>query len=152
MRSPVGLLVAAVAMAGCGSIDPGEDFQIAEVVFDEGYYYCRVEPMLFAQRCGSGDPDQDGAGACHFNVTSFRLTDYEPLASQSCAGNNVTGAVRPAARENYQSAQRQMRLDPELAPLLNRPTRKTAHPRRIFEPGSSEADLIRQWATRFSSQ
>jgi hypothetical protein len=143
------LLASCVA---CGTVDSGSDFQIAEVVFDEGYYYCAVEPMLFAQGCGSGDPSRDGTGVCHFNVTSFILRDYSPLVGDSCSGNNPRGAIIDLARANYQSAQRQMRVDPDLAPLLNRPTQKATHPRKIFDRSSDQARLIRTWATRYSSQ
>ena len=45
-----------------------------------------------------------------------------------------------------------MQIDPNLAPLLIRPTGKQAHPRQIFAADSPEADLIRQWATQFSTQ
>jgi hypothetical protein len=148
-RSALSLLGLAL---GCGTVDAGDDFQIAEVVFDEGYYYCRVEPMLFAARCGPGDPDQDGMGSCHFNVTSFTLRDYNPLVGDNCTGNDPRSAISGEAKANYESAQRQMRVDPELAPLLNRPMRQTSHPRKIFDARSPQADVIRQWATRFSSQ
>jgi hypothetical protein len=148
----VATVLALVVTVGCGTIDAGQDFQIAQVVFDENYYYCRVEPMLFAQRCGSGDPERDGAGACHFNVTTFTLQEYGRLVGADCRGGTPEDAVPAEARGNYQSAQRQMRLDPELAPLLNRPTRRSPHPRRIFEANSAPADIVREWATRFSSQ
>lgn len=141
-----------LGIAGCTStVDPGQDFQIAEVVFDEGFYYCRVEPVLFTNGCGPGEPG-DGNG-CHFNVTSFRLTDYSPLVADSCGGGVVPGTGVPAsAQGNYQSAQIQMRRDPDSAPLLNRPTGNASHPRTIFDASSPDADVIRQWATQFSSQ
>jgi hypothetical protein len=45
-----------------------------------------------------------------------------------------------------------MKRDPEIAPLLTRPTARTVHPRAIFGENSAEADLIREWANQFSSQ
>ena len=152
MRPVAATLLVLAATSGCGTVDPGQDFHIAEVVFDEGYYYCQVEPMLFAQQCGSGDPDQDGMGGCHFAVTTFLLREYGTLVAEDCNGNEPGGAVPEEARSNYQAAHLQMRVDPDLAPLLNRPTRRTAHPRRIFDLDSTEANIIREWATRFSSQ
>ena len=135
-------------------MDPGEDFQRAEIVFDEDFYYCRVEPVLFNNSCGPGDSGQgDANGGCHFNVTSFKLTDYAPRLGDSCDGNNrPTQSPSQEAQGNYTSAQAQMRRDPDLAPLLNRPTGNTAHPRQIFAADGPEADLIREWAERFSSQ
>ena len=139
---------------GPDSVDPGPDFDIAEIVFDENFYYCRIEPILFNTACGPGDSAQgDAANSCHFNVTSFRMTDYTPLVADTCGGGIIPG-VSPssAARGNYQRAQASMDIDPEVAPLLVRPTGVAAHPRKIFDANSAEADVIREWATRFSSQ
>lgn len=136
---------------GCGTVDPGENFQIADVVFDENYYLCQVEPMLFEQNCGPGGA-QDPAGGCHFNVTLFKLQDYGRLVGEDCQGNTPPPVIPEQARQNYDSAQRRMSVEPDRAELLNRPTRKTTHPRKIFDANSPEADIIREWATRFSSQ
>lgn len=150
-----------LAASGCGdegllptTVDPGDDFNVADVVFDDSYFYCQVEPVLFASRCGPGDPAQgDASGGCHYNVTSFRLTDYMPLVADGCSGNvPAPGSITEAARQNYQASQARMKRDPEIAPLLQKPLRRQAHPRRIWDEASAEADVIRQWATRFSSQ
>ncbi len=65
---------------------------------------------------------------------------------------NPTATPPQAAQGNYQSAQAQMRRDPDLAPLFLRPTGGAAHPREIFAANSADADVIREWAERFSSQ
>src|SRR5688572_11011574 len=90
LTEPLGrtlVFAAAALLAGCGenglfpsTVDQGTDFNVAEVVFDENYFYCKVEPELFGHRCGPGDTGQgDAANSCHYNVTSFRLSDYTPL-------------------------------------------------------------------------
>jgi len=159
-RGALAILTVAL-LAGCGpdstapgTVDPGQDFNIADVVYDENYFYCRVEPMLFAQRCGPGDGSKgDTSGGCHFNVTSYRMTDYSPLVADTCgAGIIPGGSVTAEAKTNYGSSQAKMQLDPKLAPLLNRPIGKAAHPRAIFSTNSPEADIIREWATKFSTQ
>lgn len=133
-----------------GSVERGPDFNIAEVVYDENYFYCAVEPMLFAQQCGAGG---EGDGGCHFTRTSYRLTDYAPRVGETCAANfTPTEAVPSAARQNYQSTQARMNRDPELAPLLTRALGEAAHPRAIFATDSPEANVIREWATRFSTR
>lgn len=145
--------LAPFVLLGC-SVDPGQDFQLAEAVFDEGYFYCAVEPMLFARGCGSGDPGrgEDGRG-CHFSVTAFRLTDYgPPRVGDNCDGNQPSAGPSTAARNNYSSAQLFMDRDPDRAPLLQRPTHTTAHPRVVIDIESDEAEVIRQWATQFSSR
>ena len=162
------LFLATLALAsGCGpdgatpgTVKPGRDFSIADVIYDENYYYCTVEPMLFATKCGPGDTGQgDGNGACHYNVTSYRLSNYDlgqpgvKLVGDTCGGSNVPSTlVPPQAKANYSASQAKMQLDPNLAPLLNRPIKKTAHPRQIFASASPEADIIRDWATKYTTQ
>lgn len=139
---------------GACTVELGEDFQVAEVVFDENYFYCSVEPVLFQQGCGAGDPARgEDARGCHFSVTAFRLSDYgPPRVSDSCANGVPTIAPPEEAQSNFGAAQLFMDRDPERAQLLLRPTRSTAHPRVVFAADSPEAEVIRQWALRVSSQ
>jgi len=136
------------------TVDPGADFVQEDVIFDDQFYYCRVEKVLFEQSCGSGVAGKDPANGCHFSVTNFRLTNYTPLVYKSCQGDALgPGSVTPvAAQQNYTAAQARMKRDPKLAQLLLRPTGQATHPRKIFDESSPEADVIRQWATQFSSQ
>jgi hypothetical protein len=155
-------LAGGLTQAGCGdhgflptTVDPGADFQVADIVFDDKYFYCKVEPVLFANSCGSGDPSKgDPQGGCHFTATAYRLTDYMPRVGDTCNGGIVpnTTTIPDAAQHNYQTSQARMKRDPDLAPLLQRPTFNQAHPRKIFDINSADADAIRQWATQFSSQ
>jgi hypothetical protein len=151
-----------LAASGCGdqgffptTVDPGADYALADIVFDENYFYCKVEPVLFGNSCGNGDSSKgDTVGGCHFSATVYRLTDYMPRVGDSCNGGSVPMRkdFPDAARNNYRSSQAHMKRDPELAPLLQRPTQNQVHPRKIFEIGSMDADAIRQWATQFSNQ
>ena len=150
MVSCLGFVLSGAALA-CTTVEPGADFQIADVVFDENYYYCQVEPVLFASSCGPGE-GSDPAGGCHFNVTSLQLSDYTPKVSESCNGNVPSAAPPAEAQGNYQSAQSQMRRDPDLAPLISRPVGRAQHPRIIFSADSNEAKVLRDWAEKFSSQ
>lgn len=137
------------------SVDPGADFLQEDVIFDDEFYYCRVEPMLFQQGCGAGVAGTDPANGCHFSVTKFRLTDYgPPRVGDSCNGDALgVGTLVPvAAQQNYAAAQARMKRDPTLSALLQRPIGKARHPRKIFEENSDEADVIRSWATQLSSQ
>lgn len=147
--------------SGCGdhgflpsTVDPGADFAVADVVFDANYFYCKVEPVLFANSCGSGDPSKgDPQGGCHFSATAYRLTNYTPHIGDTCTGI-VPGSnnIPDAAQHNYQTSQARMKRDPDFAPLLQRPTFNQAHPRKIFDISSADADAISQWATQFSNQ
>ena len=155
-------VVSAALSAGCGdqgflptTVEPGPDFAVADIVFDEKYFYCKVEPVLFGNSCGSGDPSKgDPQGGCHFSASAYRLTDYTPRVGDSCGGGIVPGTINipEAAQHNYQTSQARMKRDPDLAPLLQRPTLNQFHPRKIFDLNSMDADAIRQWATQFSNQ
>ncbi len=145
------------------SVDPGSDFVQEDVTFDDQFYYCRVEPMLFAaqQSCGSGAAGEDPTNGCHFSVTKFRLTDYAPLVGDPtlpdgvrCVGDALgPQSVLPvSAQQNYIAAQARMKRDPKLAALLQRPLGHAQHPRKIFAENSPEAAVIQQWATQFSNQ
>jgi hypothetical protein len=157
----VALQCVLLGTVGCGddgllptSVDPGSDFVQEDVTFDDEFYYCRVEPVLFEQGCGSGTAGKDPPNGCHYSVTKFRLTDYMPRVSESCQGDALAPgtSVPVAAQQNYAAAQARMKRDPNLAALLLRPTGKATHPRQIFAENSPAAAVIRQWATQFSSQ
>jgi len=155
-------LVSAGLSAGCGdqgllptTVERGPDFAVADIVFDPNYFYCKVEPVLFANSCGSGDPQLgDAQGGCHFSATAYRLTDYRPRVGDTCGGGIVPSGsgIPEAAQHNYQTSQARMKRDPDLAPLLQRPAKVYSHPRQIFELDSTDAYAIRQWATQFSNQ
>ena len=142
-------IVGVAVQVGCGHVDPGADFQVASVVYDQNYFYCTVEPMLFAQRCGPGESGTDPAGTCHFTIPRFKLTDHEPV---SCTGNVPDGPIPQAAQSNFQAAAGKMSPDADSAPLLLRPTKQDRHPRQIFAPDSPEADVLRAWAENFTSR
>jgi hypothetical protein len=155
------LLGLAMFVGACGeqgflptTVDPGADFSIADLVFDEAFFYCQVEPRtIAASRCGPGDPAQgDGNNGCHNAVTSFRITNYAPLVGDSCDGNVPGVAIPTPARLNYQTAQARMKRDPESAPLLQRPLNKLEHPRQIFAEDSDAANAIREWSNRVTTQ
>jgi hypothetical protein len=156
-RNVVPWAVLGLALLGCGTVDPGPQFQVAEVVFDQNFFFCKVEPMLIAQRCSAGDPTKDTQGSCHGSVTGFRLQDPDPpLTSQERCGSGIVPApgvsISSTSQANWGAASIKMRTDPEQAPLLRRPTNQAPHPREIFSAKSPEANLIRQWATQYSSR
>jgi len=146
-------LTLALALAwGCSTVEPGADPQIAQVVYDEDFFYCQVQPnVLVAQSCSAGDPSKDMSGGCHASVTHFRVLPLGPSDVVTCDANGKhTGNVSQTAFSNYSSASSEMTPNAETAPLLTHPTQKTAHPRVIFDSSSNEAEIIRQWAQHSS--
>lgn len=155
------VLALCLLVAACGeeglfptTVDPGADFSIADLVFDEAFFYCQVEPRAIAPlRCGPGDPAQgDGNNGCHFSVTAYRLSNYAPLVAESCQGNVPTSNIPLQARQNYQASQARMQRDPDSAPLLQRPLGRLEHPRAIFGDDSDAAAVIREWSARVTTQ
>jgi hypothetical protein len=143
-----------VALACNETVDPGEDYSVPDVIFDEGFFYCHVEPMIFAQSCGAGNGSGESSGSCHHTQTSFRVVDYEPLVADGCSGDVVASGVSipSQAKQNYQRAQAKMNRNVNSAALYTKPTGRANHPRVIFDEDSPEADLIREWATNFATQ
>jgi hypothetical protein len=148
---PLAALAAGLWGSACGSVDLGQDVQFAQISYDQNYFYCAVEPVLFQQNCGPGDPAAgDPPNGCHYNFTSFKLTKHDPIP---CTGNVPKNQAIPAeAQSNYMAAEREMTPDPEQAPLLNRPTKQVLHPRQIFKVDSTSANVIRTWATKYTTQ
>jgi hypothetical protein len=145
-----------LCVEGCGdngffptTVDPGPDFNVADLLFDENFYYCEVEPRaIIPMKCGPGDPGQGDSG-CHDTITSFRL---RPHADITCDGDVPQTAIPPEARGNYTNAQARMRRDPNSSPLLLRPLQKLEHPRKVFEDTSDPATVIREWASHVTTQ
>jgi hypothetical protein len=146
---PEALAVLLVLLGGCGTVSPGQDIQFAQITYDQNYFYCAVEPMLVAQKCGPGGSGDPQSG-CHYNVTTFRLSQHDPVA---CMGSVPDGLqISAEAQSNYTAASREMNPDWTRAPLFLRPTKQAAHPRQIFDEKSDQAGIIRTWATKYTSQ
>lgn len=131
------------------TVDPGPDFNVADLLFDENFFYCEVEPRaIIPMKCGPGDPAQGDSG-CHDTITSFRL---RPHATITCNNDVPTSPIPPEARSNYTAAQARMRRDPDSSPLLLRPLQKLEHPRKVFDESSDAAAVIREWASHVTTQ
>lgn len=131
------------------TVDPGPDFNVADLLFDENFFYCQVEPRaIIPSKCGPGDPGQGDTG-CHDTITSFRLRTHAEI---TCDNNVPTTPIPAEARSNYTAAQARMRRDPDSSPLLLRPLQELEHPRKIFDDGSDAAAAIREWASHVTTQ
>jgi hypothetical protein len=146
--------LACVAWPGCTTVDPGSDFVIPQVTFNANYFYCSVEPdVLFAKKCGSGDPSLgDPANGCHYNssaVSGMALIGHPAIACANGApiDSTTVGAGSPA-QSNLQAASLEMSTDYLNAPIILRPTGHN-HPRQIFalNPPDPVVNIIATWAT-----
>jgi hypothetical protein len=145
------LQLGCVAATG-GTVDPGPNFVVPDQTFNPDYFYCHVEPeLIFAKRCGPGDPSKDGANSCHFNssaVSGMALRDHPPV---DCGGGDhplgtlQTGAGS-AAQSNLEAVSLEMSHDYTTAPLYIRPS-GNSHPRAVFDrTDAAVQQLLRTWA------
>jgi hypothetical protein len=147
----VALVATLLGAFGCSTIEPGDPPAIADVTYDPDFFYCEIEPkVLMAKSCAVGDPSQGDMGGCHASQTSFRILPLEADAGVACMGDRVVGFVSTTSRSNYTASQAEMTQNPDTTPLLTHPTKKASHPRAIFDDGSPEAALIREWARKSS--
>jgi hypothetical protein len=148
-------LLAALVLIGttaCTSVDPGPNFVVPDEQFDGDFFFCRVEPqLLFAKKCGPGEPGTDPPNGCHFNagaVSGMAIANHAPV---DCDGdrprNRAQIGAGSAAQGNLQATSLVMSRDYLTAPLFLRPTGQN-HPRPIFGRDDPVVDVIRQWAQK----
>lgn len=141
----LGALLAGLALVGCGTVDLGDNFVPPDLVLDEDFFYCRIQPeVISAQSCASG-----GAGdgnACHANRSALRLnTGAEAVPPPACEDGVVVGTVPPEYEANLEAIRFTVQSDPLSSPVYRRPIGLDSHPRVIFDESSPEADLIVEW-------
>jgi hypothetical protein len=146
------LAFAAAAASGCTSVDPGPNFVVPDEQFDADYFFCKVEPeLLFAKRCGPGEPGQDPTNGCHFNssaVSGMAIADHKAV---QCQGDHPVDRAQvgagSAAQGNLQAASLVMSRDVQTAPIFIRPTGQN-HPRAVFGKDDPVVEILREWARR----
>jgi hypothetical protein len=130
--------------AGCGNVDPGDNFLAPDVALDEDLFYCVIQPQVIApQRCASGGMGE--AGMCHADRSAMILrataeTDMPP----DCA-SGAPAMVPASYMDNFAAVQITVQADALSSNLYRRPTGLSSHPRTIFEESSREACLLRAW-------
>ena len=136
----------------CSTVEPGGDPKIAQVVYDDDFFYCQVLPnVIVAHSCASGDPAKGDTGGCHASGRLFTAVPLGPNDMVTCDANGKhVGGISQVASSNYSAAQFEMNPNPDEAPLLLHPTQKASHPRVIFDTNSVAADIIREWAKHAS--
>ncbi len=143
----------ALGVASCTTVDPGPNFVVPDEQFDADFFFCHVEPeLLFAKKCGPGDPAAgDPGNGCHFNssaVSGMAIT-LHPAVDCTDGHPNSRGQVGAGsgAQGNLQAVSLEMSKDYLTAPLYLRPTGQN-HPRTIFPKDDPVVDVIKQWAQK----
>ncbi|UJR80688.1 hypothetical protein [Sandaracinus amylolyticus] len=147
LRARAAALVALFGCVGCGTVDLGDNIVPPDLMLDEDFFYCRIQPeVIEPQGCAGGGAGE--MGMCHTARSALRLVDTTGIAPPTCADDRVEGTVPAEYVENFQAVQFTVQSDPLSSPFYRRPTGLDSHPRVIFPESSPEADLIAMWIAR----
>lgn len=134
----------AMGLAGCGTVDLGDNFIAPDLLLDEDYFYCRIQPqVLDARSCASGGMGENGS--CHSARSSLRLFDTSGVAPVTCQDDRVVGAIPDVYSRNFDAIQFTIQSDYLSSPFYRRPVGLDSHPRTIFAETDPDAQLIRDW-------
>ncbi len=142
---PALTVVAAGLVAGCGTIDPGDNFIPPDRNLDEDFFFCEIQPnVLTASSCASGEAGE--AGDCHSSRSALRLSaEAEMAVPPACVDGAPVEPVPPSYVDNLEAIRFTVQADALSSPLYRRPLGLDSHPRVIFAQDSVEANLIVQW-------
>ncbi len=140
----LGTMLALLGSA-CGTVDLGDNFVPPDLVLDEDFFFCRIQPeVITPQSCASGAAG-DG-NSCHANRSALRLNSgAETVAPPACEDGVVVGTVPAEYEANLEAIRFTVQSDPLSSPVYRRPIGLDSHPRVIFDEASPEADLIVEW-------
>lgn len=142
---------AAIAASACDTptavdtVDLGDNFEAPELVLDEDFFHCEIQPnVIAAYRCAGGDAG-DGGG-CHASKSALRLIEVpEP---PRCQGGRVIGAPPSESEVNLERVRAAVGVDADSSPIYRRPLGLDSHPRAIFDARSEPAALLRTWLSQ----
>src|SRR5688500_899048 len=120
------------AASGCGTVDPGENFVPPDVMIDDEFFYCEIQPNVVTRHtCASGGPGE--AGSCHSARSAMLLL---PAAEMAAAPACVDGELMPGAMvpmeyiTNLERVMGSVQADPDFSPFYRRPLGRDSHPRQ----------------------
>jgi hypothetical protein len=142
------MAVCALAMAGCGTVDLGEDIVPPDLQLDEDFFFCEIQPNCLTRHgCATGMPSE--SGTCHAQGTTSLLLVETPAPPPECTdGVVIGGTVDPDYMANFEAVRFTVQSDPESSPILQRPLMRMSHPRQIFNEDDECAALLVEWINR----
>jgi hypothetical protein len=145
-------LALCTALAGCGTVDLGDDIVPPDVQLDEDFFHCEIQPnVLTANSCATGGRGE--MGSCHADRSALRLTVLGPMDPRpNCTEDGVIsgGDVSAGSIENLEAVRFTVQSDALSSPFYRRPTGLDSHPRVIFGEDDPAAALIVEWISRGS--
>jgi hypothetical protein len=146
------LLLCVLWAAGCGTVDPGDNFITPEVMVDDEYFYCEIQPNVITRNtCASGGAGE--AGSCHTTRSALRLLAAAEMATApACTDGRVNDptTIPVEYMTNFDRVQFTVQSSLDRSPFYRRPVGIDSHPRQVFAPGSMEEMLIEEWLLRGS--
>jgi hypothetical protein len=144
VRALVALAFASLLVAGCGTIELGDNIVPPNVRVDEDRFYCEIAPQVLAARsCATGGTSECTGTSCHASTSSFRLSESPMLPR--CEDGAPIDPIDPALSDDYRSVTLFLGSDARSSPFFRRPVRVDSHPCQVFSESSTEADLIADW-------
>ncbi len=146
-----GLVVAGRALAGCGTVELGENIVQPNTQLSEDYFYCFIQPDVI-QPAGCATGMAGDVGGCHQAQSSLRLVDSTGTTRPSCTGTSDRAStvrlspgaiVPPEYIDNFQRVQFTLGPDAESSPFYRRPTMMDSHPRVAVD--GPQMTLILNW-------
>lgn len=158
-RQLASALVAALALAaavpalgmgaGCGVVDLGDNPSPPSNIVDEDFFFCQVQPnVVTPMGCATGIAGD--TGGCHARQSALFLEDASGMGPPACDEDNnvLPGEVVPEVyRSNLTNIRFTVASDPMSSPFYRRPLGLDSHPRMIFDVGSPEEMIVRDWIT-----
>lgn len=138
-------LLGALVWAGCGTVEAGDNFVPPDLMLDEDFFYCRIQPEVITMHsCASGGSGE--AGQCHAARSALRLSAAAEMESAPCEDGRVVGPVPASFQDNLDRVRISVQSDPGSSLFYRRPLQLDgAHPRQIFPEDSPAAMLIAEW-------
>jgi hypothetical protein len=144
----VGVAIAASACdtpTAADTVDLGDNFEAPELVLDEDFFHCEIQPkVITAYRCSAGDTG-DGGG-CHAQKSALRLIAVSE--QPRCQAGRLIGAPPAESEVNLERARAVVGVDADSSPIYRRPLALDSHPRMIFDARSEPAALLRMWLSQ----
>ncbi len=148
--SPVAALAAVcTVVAGCGTLDLGDDIVPPDVQLDEDFFHCEIQPnVLTAHGCATGMGGE--MGSCHADRSALRLVATMDPPPECADGVITGGTVSTDSIANLEAVRFEVQSDALSSPFYRRPTGLDSHPRVIFPENDPAAQLIVEWISRGS--
>ena len=148
--SPVAALAAVcTVVAGCGTLNLGDDIVPPDVQLDEDFFHCGSSPTSSRRTAARPEWEARWAPATP-NRSALRLVATMDPPPECADGVITGGTVSTDSIANLEAVRFEVQSDALSSPFYRRPTGLDSHPRVIFPENDPAAQLIVEWISRGS--